>query len=57
MCDKQLRINELEIEIEELTKNLPAHSTRPLMVIRLEELEEELNQIREELLGEDLAAA
>ncbi len=55
MLDIQLRIKELEGEIKELKKNIPAHSIRPAMMVRVEELEEELVRMRDELKGEDHA--
>jgi hypothetical protein len=55
MLDTQLRIKELEDEIKELKKNIPAHSIRPAMMVRVEELEEELVLLRDELIGEDHA--
>jgi hypothetical protein len=38
----QEKIQELELMIEELKKQLPAHSIPPSMLIELEDLEEEL---------------
>lgn len=45
-ADLQQRINELEHEIEELESSLPAHSVPASMLIRLEELQEELDHLR-----------
>jgi hypothetical protein len=42
----QQRIAELEKELENLTARLPRHSTPPAMLIRLEEVEEELAVLR-----------
>lgn len=38
------RIHELLEQIAELKKSIPAHSTPPSMLLRLEELEEELEK-------------
>jgi hypothetical protein len=46
--DKGARIVELEREIRELGASLPAHSVPPSMLIRLEELEDELEALRTE---------
>ena len=46
MTDQQQRIAELENELENLTARLPRHSTPPAMLIRLEEVEEELAVLR-----------
>jgi hypothetical protein len=46
--DKSARIVELEREIQELEASLPAHSVPPSMLIRLEELEDELEELRTE---------
>ena len=48
MTDQQQRIAELENELENLTARLPRHSTPPAMLIRLEEVEEELAVLRAE---------
>ena len=48
---------ELEAQIKELEKNLPAHSIPPAMIMRLEELEDKLTQLKDEFLGEEHAAA
>ena len=55
MLDIQLRIKELEDEIKELKKNIPAHSIRPAMMVLVEDLEEELVRMRAKLKGEDHA--
>ncbi|UMZ75447.1 hypothetical protein [Natranaerofaba carboxydovora] len=39
------RIKELEKEISELKKRMPAHSVKPEMVLELEEKEEELKEL------------
>jgi len=41
------RIEELEKQIEDLMRRWPAHSVKPAMVQRLDELEEELKKARE----------
>jgi hypothetical protein len=41
----QQRIEELKREIEEIKKSLPKHSIPASMLIRLEELEEELARL------------
>lgn len=48
MSTKSDRIKELEKQIEELKSRWPAHSVKPDMVQRLDELEEELEKAREE---------
>lgn len=55
--DLKLQMKELEVQIKELKNNLPAHSTPPAMIIRLEELEEKLAQLKDEFSEEDHAAA
>jgi HAMP domain-containing protein len=47
--DKIARIAELEREIRELEASLPAHSVPASMLIRLEELEGELEALRTEI--------
>lgn len=42
------RIKELESKIAELKQSLPAHSVKPEMLIALEELEEKLEQAKNE---------
>jgi hypothetical protein len=46
MPDPAKRIHELELEIEEIKACLPAHSVPPTMLQQLEDLEEELEQLR-----------
>lgn len=46
------RIAELEAEIAALEARLPRHSVPPAMLIELEELEEELGQLKGELPGD-----
>ncbi len=57
MMDPKLQRIELEAQIEELENNLPAHSIPPAMIMRLEELEDKLAQLKNEFSGEDHAAA
>ena len=49
MVDKQREIQQLREEIQEIKASLPAHSVQAAALLRLEELEERL----EELEGED----
>jgi hypothetical protein len=46
--DKKVRILKLESELAQLRSQLPAHSVKPEMIIRIEELEEELENLRTE---------
>ncbi len=48
MVEKQQEIEDLRQEIEEIQKSLPAHSVPASILLRLEELQERLDQ----LLGE-----
>jgi hypothetical protein len=57
MIDPKLQRIELEAQIEELENNLPAHSIPPAMIMRLEELEDKLAQLKDGILGEEHAAA
>jgi len=41
------RIRELTLRLEELRLNLPAHSVRPEMLMTIEEIEEEIGDLRE----------
>ncbi len=47
--DKEKRINELELEIADLKNRMPAHSVKPIMIMRLEELEDELKRLKNEV--------
>jgi hypothetical protein len=40
------RIIELESELEQLRSQIPAHSMKPEMLLRMEDLEDELKQLR-----------
>ncbi len=42
------RIAQLEKEIAEMKAHIPKHSVRPHMIIRIEELEEELERLKAE---------
>jgi len=42
------RLKELEEQIADLKRRMPAHSVKPVMIIRLEELEEELERLKKE---------
>ena len=57
MIDPKLQRIEIEAQIEELENNLPAHSISPAMIMKLEELEDKLAQLKNEFWGEDHAAA
>ena len=46
MSDREARIAELERRIAELRARLPKHSVPPAMIIELEDLEDELAQLR-----------
>jgi BMFP domain-containing protein YqiC len=48
MSKKTERIEELEARIADLEARLPKHSVPPAMLIRLDELEEALEQARAE---------
>ena len=52
----QQRLDELEGQIDELKRSLPAHSIPTAMLLTLEELEEELEELQETLKGESDAA-
>ena len=40
------RIKELESELTQLKEQMPAHSVKPEMIMRIEELEEELERLK-----------
>jgi hypothetical protein len=48
MPDPQERIAELEAQIAELKARWPAHSAQPWMLGQLEDLEEELEALKQE---------
>ena len=49
MCNHQKRITELEAEIADLKARWPAHSAQPWMLQQLEDLEEELEALKEKM--------
>jgi len=48
-ADLEERIARLRAEMEELERSIPAHSTKPHHVMRLEEIEEEIGELEERL--------
>jgi uncharacterized membrane-anchored protein YhcB (DUF1043 family) len=52
----QQRLEEIEQQIDELKRSLPAHSIPTAMLLTLEELEEELEQLQEAASGESDAS-
>jgi hypothetical protein len=56
MTDQQ-RLEEIEQMIEDLYQALPAHSIPTAMLLTLEELEEELHQLKENIRGTSDASA
>jgi hypothetical protein len=46
LSDKEARIKELVAELEQLKAQLPAHSPKPEMLIRIEEIEEEIDKLK-----------
>jgi ribosomal protein L29 len=50
--ERAKRLAALEREYTELRANLPAHSTPPALLIRLEELEDAITELRAALAGE-----
>lgn len=53
----QQRLEELEEQIEDLKKSLPAHSAPTAMLLTLEDLEEELELLQKSTSGEIDAAS
>ena len=51
MTDEE-RIAELEQELTALKARLPKHSVPPAMILELEDLEDELDTLRERVKGE-----
>ena len=49
LTDTEAKIKNLERQIAELKSRWPAHSVPPAMIQRLDELEEELEQLRRRL--------
>lgn len=54
---KKQRLEELEEQIEEMKRSLPAHSIPAAMLLNLEELEEELEDLKTSAEGDEDAAA
>jgi len=54
---KKQRLEELELQIEEIKRSLPAHSIPTAMLLNLEDLEEELEQLLKSDEGENDAPA
>ena len=54
---KQQRLEELEGQIDEIKRSLPAHSIPAAMLLTLEDLEEELEELQEAAREESDAAA
>jgi uncharacterized protein Yka (UPF0111/DUF47 family) len=54
---KQKRLEEIEQMIDELNRSLPAHSIPTAMLLTLEELEEELDQLKKNIRGTPDASA
>ena len=52
MLDPKKRIKELEEQISELKARWPAHSAQPWMLQQLEEMEEELDELKRATLDE-----
>lgn len=46
--NKAKLIEELELELTQLRSQLPAHTPKPEMLIKIEELEEEINRLKSE---------
>ena len=44
--EREERIAKLTEELENLKRNLPAHSIKPAMLLRIEELEEEIESLK-----------
>lgn len=51
------RMEELEDRIRELRARLPRHSAHPSMLMELEELEDELAQLRDEEISDETTDA
>jgi len=52
MSDLREELARLEEELSELEKALPAHGLKPAHLLRIEELEDQIDEIKEKL-GED----
>lgn len=44
---KEKRIKELEMAIADINSKMPAHSVKPELILQLEELEDELESLKE----------
>ncbi|AFM00354.1 hypothetical protein Desde_1966 [Desulfitobacterium dehalogenans ATCC 51507] len=49
------RLMELQTELTDLRARWPAHSLKPSLIIQLEDLEEEIREIREKLANEGMS--
>ncbi len=47
MADVEACIRELERELADLERRMPAHSAKPSLLLRLEEIEDELARLRQ----------
>ena len=46
---REQRIAKLTEELENLKRSLPAHSVKPTMLLRIEELEEEIKSLKRQM--------
>jgi predicted dithiol-disulfide oxidoreductase (DUF899 family) len=47
--EREQRIARLMEELENLRRSLPAHSVKPTMLLRIEELEEEIESLKRQM--------
>ena len=47
--DREQRVAKLTEELENLKRSLPAHSVKPTMLLRIEELEEEIEALKRQM--------
>jgi hypothetical protein len=47
--EREQRIAKLTEELENLKRSLPAHSVKPTMLLRIEELEEEIEVLKRQM--------
>ena len=47
--EREQRIAKLTEELENLKRSLPAHSVKPTMLLRIEELEEEIEALKRQM--------
>ena len=47
--EREQRIAKLTEELENLKRSLPAHSVKPAMLLRIEELEEEIEALKRQM--------